>query len=204
MYNRSRDKRHEWVSITHPEGKLYHRTLLQGIAFTTDTDIYNDLLFEAIESTLGILIKYYNTIESERSKDGGFPCKYYTEIVLDVFLQSDRYLICEYYVVDHKNQHILWLEGRSIPSSRRVFGGPDSTEHISKAFLQFLIGSHRLTRLTTSTGQLLLSEYFVHVSYYPHGNELSNKRLNVLKGVLSWALTGNYCCGIHLMTYLTF
>ena len=144
MDNRSRDKRHEWVSITHPEGKLYHRTLQRGVAFTTDTDIYNDFLFEAIESTLEILIKDYGTVESERSEDDDFPRKYFTEIVLDVFLKGDRYLCCEYYVVDHKNQHILWLEERSIPSSRQIFGGSDSTEHISKAaLLQFLIGSHR-------------------------------------------------------------
>lgn len=130
FYKRNRREKYDhWRSFAHPEGMLYHKTAEEGISFTSDVDIYH-------ENCDARDIEYHNEKVREvldQLKDKLFRLeREYDDIPerknLEIIFDTVDYNTWEYYIVDHANQHILWLE--RFQWYTLVQGGSQSLPHL--------------------------------------------------------------------------
>lgn len=80
---------------------MYHNTTICGLTFTTEANIYGNTYNQLLSATKHIL---YQLKHSRLAPQLTIGCM---EVVLE--LAGDR-TTWGYYIVDHKTQHMLWLE----------------------------------------------------------------------------------------------
>lgn len=80
---------------------MYYYTTICGLTFTTEANIYGNTYNQLLSATKHIL---YRLKHSRLEPQLTIGC---LEVVLE--LADDR-TTWEYYIVDHKTQHMLWLE----------------------------------------------------------------------------------------------
>lgn len=80
---------------------MYHYTTICGLTFTTEANIYGNTYNRLLSATKHVLCQLKHSQLAPQLTIGCL------EVVLE--LADDR-ATWEYYIVDHKTQHILWLE----------------------------------------------------------------------------------------------
>lgn len=106
---------------------LYHKTVKEGITFTTDVDIYHencdseDVEYHD-EKVLEVIDRLKHTFF--HLEQNVIPERKSLEIVFDTV----DYNTWDYYIADHSNQHILWLEEFEFDTG--VNGGSHSLPHL--------------------------------------------------------------------------
>lgn len=91
----------EWTSLTHPEGTVYHYTTICCLTFTTEANIYDNTYDQLLSITKDVLHLLRRSSLSPQLTIQRL------EVVLELAEDRKTWM---HYIVDHKSQHILWLE----------------------------------------------------------------------------------------------
>ncbi|KZV70805.1 hypothetical protein PENSPDRAFT_578838, partial [Peniophora sp. CONT] len=102
-----------WQSYTHPEGKRYYAC---GVSprIITEVDLLDDIISAAVDAWAALILEWAVELDLEL----GPSVELFVEPEVDTGL-------CDYYIIDHSNRAVFWLED----SSTSELGLPPACSH---------------------------------------------------------------------------
>lgn len=117
-----------WNSYIHPEGSVYRRADIKGLSFTTEAEFSTNATYSKLLSATKFIAK----LLGPWLEDHKYP-KDRIEVVLELAKDEDTEKdTWEYYIIDHNNQHILWLHSFNL--RLEIINAQSSLQHVSESF----------------------------------------------------------------------
>ncbi|KAJ8693654.1 hypothetical protein PTI98_008633 [Pleurotus ostreatus] len=149
----------DWTAYEHPEGALYFHHESKNIF--TDASLRTPAVLETIS---GLVNSFTYFVEAN-----GIDLDPSTELVLDLEEAGEDKGRCGYYLVDHENRSIFWLdefEKADLPDWNEV-PGVTADAHIR----------HELE-----------AQYWLHCEFFPHTRKITQDLVDELRDMLTHAL----------------
>lgn len=108
---------------------------------------------------------------------------------LEIVLEAEDFKGDEwkYYIVHHATKHLLWFCEHTLTTN--VYQGAESGAHVGESFV---VDFGDTDKVNVLEGHLLQVEYYQHLAYYPHYQNLSDDFIGETQGILTWGLTGQF------------